>query len=378
LTKYDYALAVGQNWQQSADRVYNIKTLVKDSIIINGDLSQNDATQTYEERMETDLLLLSTLFESIDPEFSKMPNEYYSQITGESKHKMTLYKYADIKYDLLGKQGTGSNDTTIGNSHRNVSRLRWLLTGICKLEEIVIDLKLGKNQIGTYGLLVLGDDFLLIINRNSLPVVKDNWNSLFAQKQFQKQGLGHWYKDSMDTKFIDFCSRDGIWRDDGTLRWLRKIKRFIQTTPFTLAIKNKTNREDVIEHEIKKMAYIEGIGILRWAKHLPIFEKYARTLIRLGQSTPVEEIEAYLQSRWDRRDVGVVTDYRVEDYDLTLDMWEQQYDIPRDLIETIEDNLDKCTSLHDQILSEELLSKFVFCDEYIKYSVDMNFESHYI
>jgi hypothetical protein len=370
----DYAMTMQQSWEENAKIIENLMTLVKDAEIINGDLSCNDGTQSYEERSKTDLWLWKKLWSFLGEEWTGELEEFLVNLTGISQQKVTIFEYADIIFRLFGKQGTGSNDTTLGNTHRNVSRLRWLLRGLMKLVEV--DYKNGKS--GDFALLVLGDDFLIFLSAKYRKMLGEYWGWVFAKERNQKQGLGHWYKDEINTKYIDFCSRDGIWRPDGTFRWIRKIKRFLQTTPFTLAVKSNTNRQDIIQYELEKLAYMEGVGILKWAKGLPIFEKYAKTLIRLGAKVDPDVIQKDLETRWDRRNIGEVFDIREEDYMLTIELWEDMYGLSRATVAQVEYNLDQCKNLHDRLNIQGITDLFEKCKDYRKFEEHHDFEGKYV
>jgi hypothetical protein len=358
----DPSIACGTSWEESAKLLSEFQKLVKNSVVINGDLSQNDSTQSIEERVQTDLALWQDFLGKIIPDFVEDKDKLKGILSGKSAQLVTILEYGDTAFTLFGKQGTGSPDTTLGNTHRNVSRLRWLLTSKMGLREI----NYHASEPGDFALLVHGDDFIIFITKKYLQLLKDNFSKLFAKNQTDVCGLGHWYKDDLEIGRPDFCSRDAIQRPDGSYRWLRKIKRFLQTTPFTLAV-STSNRPDIVKYELQKMAYIEGVGILRWAKGLPIYHKYALTLIRLGVESPPEVIEQKLWERWERRCIGEVFDYREEDYELTLELWNEAYGLHSELVRRIEDALDLCEDLQTDIIFQDLLDLFNYSEHYQQY-----------
>ena len=200
--------------------------------------------------------------------------------------------------------------------------MQFFLTEKLGLKEVTYDHINKTFGPGDYGILVLGDDFLLVINKKFLQKVQDNMSIIYCKDRYSTGGLGHWFKDALDPNWPEFCSRDLLNRGDGTFRWMRKIKKFIQTTPFTISVSSNSTRVDVIEFELKKLAYMEGIGILKWAKGLPLYHKYAQTLIRLGTYVDPQEIEEKYMKRWEARAIGEVEDVRVEDYNLALEYWD--------------------------------------------------------
>ena len=277
LADLDYAYRCGANWEADAKVLGEVYANVNDAIMIPGDLSSNDATQSYPERQSSDLILIRKLLSLLDDTWVDDLGAALANVTGESEQKAQIFEYGDFRAHLLGSQNTGASDTTFGNTERNRRRMQFFLTEKLGLKEVTYDHINKTFGPGDYGILVLGDDFLLVINKKFLQKVQDNMSIIYCKDRYSTGGLGHWFKDALDPNWPEFCSRDLLNRGDGTFRWMRKIKKFIQTTPFTISVSSNSTRVDVIEFELKKLAYMEGIGILKWAKGLPLYHKYAQT-----------------------------------------------------------------------------------------------------
>lgn len=360
ISDIDYAYRCGANWDEDAKVLSVVWSGVLNGVGIPGDLSSNDATQSILEREKTDLILFSNLLKRLGDDWVDDQKATLENVTGRSKQTAGFFEYGDFRATMIGKQNTGASDTTAGNTERNRRRMRFLLSGILNLKEVELG-KDGEEWIliasGDYGLLVLGDDFLLVVNKAHVKLVEDNMHHIYCKGRYEIGGLGHWYKDTLSMDWPEFCSRDLIDRGDGSFRWIRKIKRFMQLTPFTISVRD-SSRNDIVEYELRKMAYMEGIGMLKWARNLPIYHKYAQTLIRLGQEVPYEEIEEKYLKRWEMRAIGEVTDVREEDRGLVIQYWENRYGLSREVVTLVEDALDKCTSLHDQIDCPEIIELF--------------------
>jgi len=380
----DYAIRVGSDWEEDAMLVELLHTLIERAVHENLDLSSNDATQHAEERQETDVSLLTKIMPKLTEEWADLESEWTGNLNLTTHQVASVLSEGDFYFTMFGKQNTGKNDTTLGNSHRNAERIRFLLyVGGFKEVEIhtALDEK-GKRYVvsaqkGDWGFLVLGDDAFILMIKKAQEWLRKNWHVIFAEDRNQQQGLGHWRKKEISSPFYDFCSRDCIKREDGTFRWIRKLKRFLQTTPFTISLK-ETSREDIKEFELRKLAYIEGIGMLHWCQKLPLFHKYALTLIRLGVEVDPKIVEETLNTKWNKRSIGFVTTMRDEDYGLTLKLWEDQYNISKEAIVSLEKALDECNSLHDQILHPEIINAFNFTEEYNNYAEAQNFSDLYV
>jgi hypothetical protein len=355
----DYSMGGSYNWEKQALLLEKIVNGVRNPIFINGDLSCNDATLSGEEKIRTECAAYAKLYPYLGCGWTEGLNYWLRSKGVKSKQICFMLKGRNpLRFKLVGCRNTGELGTYLNNTEDNLAKLRWLLTDLCNLKEVeieVIDGDLFLIEGGDFGIILCGDDFILVITEDKLSIVTENWNQVFAANRNETMGLGHWFKEGLGrSKYAEFCSRDAIQRTDGSFRWVRKPKRFLCFTPFTLSVRWNDKRPDICKYILKQLAYQEGIGIIRWAKGLPIFDTYARTLMRLGESNVSENIVEMYFDKWERRSIGEVFDFRADDWWLTCDMWLEKYGITTDTILAAEEALRNCNSLSDIIILDSL------------------------
>jgi hypothetical protein len=361
IARVDPAMGGSYNWEEQAKYIELLNIAIPDGYHENGDLSANDATFSAELKVETENKRREAFYRFIPEEFLPLHKRgFLHSLDVVSKHYIVLPHFKEVlAYTLHGTRTTGDPGTYVDNTESNLSKQRFVFYFIKEAIEVII-IKTDEGEMiivrqGNWGIILCGDDYYARISKKLYEAYLKFRDLVFSATRAGVNSLGDWLKPGLGkSDYPEFCSRDAMERLDGSFRWIRKLRRFLTFTPFTLAVQwNKIRPGKSIE-QLKEFAFQEGIGILRWGADLPIFEVYARTLIRLGSNTPAEKVVNYYLEKWDKRCIGIVFDHRKTDYEECLNFWEKNYNYPREVIFKIEKALNACTSLFDEINIPEL------------------------
>jgi hypothetical protein len=211
--------------------------------------------------------------------------------------------------------------------------------------------------IDTYFLLVKGDDVLLGVNPEDIERFTIAFHKVFTTtKCKQNHGLGQIAAEPKFGSIIDaeFISCQFFETDQGKIRLVRPPARIIQLNSFSTKMANRIQQmynPSKLENSRKELCYSKGSCLLSWAVGLPIWEKLARTMMRIGRPGSETEFSYYADyPRWwsSNRD----------DYSAYLNFLGLKYNITKEDVRAIEARLDSIQTTHG-LLEVPEFAKFV-------------------
>jgi len=352
LSKCEYAIVSGLNWIELAKRFEAIENCFDNRKAVPGDQKSFECTQ-YSRNLKLVANLLKKICNILDPDW-----DFYETVIDfmfeEYNDIIVDYKFAvePIKFTISGTTVSGFPGTTIVNGLLNLSYHRRLFK-LCGIREVTINPL--TNEVVEYGdvaIVVAGDDSKTNANEAIQHILVDNYRRIFCLPDDQNKGLGQILKGSY--AFVNnpsFISTQRIVRNDGSVRIMRDVMRFVSNCAFSKSIKLGCNYNKNL-NKIKEQAWAMGMCMKAWSKGLPLFDNYANCLIRLGKRMNGKVFQDFKNQRQYGEELRVSEDVRLDDYELTLAMWEIVYDLPRDLIKKIELQLDGLDQLNVMILTD--------------------------
>jgi hypothetical protein len=277
------------NWLQITEKLQTYEEDIADGVWIEGDGSGFDMTQTkFTEKFQTNFLIQAAMspqvvwLEPLDPKvFIKMMNNHETYVAELLSRKTNYY----VKYNFDGRP-SGAGNTTLSNT----------LNMIAYNEYVMYRAGIPKTD---YRIIVKGDDLLIRLKRRWVG----HWKKIHADcftsfKHQHLHGLGQ-IMPSDEIKIVDtldkvsFLSSHFVPLETPTVvngvsyryRMVRILPRVLQTISWTTSIPSdvKKWRKGLLEDVAKQLCFSKGSSLLTWSRGLPMFEKLALAMIRVGR-----------------------------------------------------------------------------------------------
>jgi hypothetical protein len=259
-----------KTWSELSQHIYSKMIKYKTPIFVAADGSGFDTTQH-------ECILIE--FERVLSRFLDVANIIWDDRTSAQlvREAFSVSNILNVsvgrgaaKYQTTGTRASGDGWTTFANTILNLSYIKYTL----KLAGI------GGHVWSK------GDDLLVIIeDADRSRFERAHARVYTSRKDNHTHGLGQvckFVKYAYSLSDVDFLSAYFVLGPSRTIRMIRIPARVFQLTPWTLAI--KTNTPDPVK-EAKELCWNEGMCMLDWCEGLPIFDAYARMLIRVGKPT---------------------------------------------------------------------------------------------
>jgi len=365
--QHNYSYCGGRTWQEQCNIISDIWASFQDPVWLNGDFSTFDATKNW--ALKTGLYrIYNRVYQLINEEWG-LDLQSLGNYTELTKKVIVGWSNDEVTtIEMTGRQASGDSNTSFDNSNANESVWRFILKDL-GISVVEYDLQLRIIKVrGQAAIFVMGDDHSLIVERTVADRILKG-----APKYFDpKGGLGFKHDGLKKEEKMDFCSTDVLLREDGSHRIMRKIKRFLSTTPFTRSVKFTSNAK-YMKRDLEEMAWAEGMCMKAWCRHLPVFDEYANVLIRLGKPMMEEKYAYLLKTKWEYREERAMIDVRQTDYNLCLEFWEEHYQLSRITVFRIEEALRRTTTLNSYIYVPEIIHMCNVDAEYSQHLVDRKF-----
>lgn len=277
-TKYVKGYCGNRNWQEICEKIDEAKARIPDIKFGEGDGSGFDTTQKNEVTIPWYRELADTI-EKCDIRFNGVIWDKAPIVAALRRYngvgKISVNR-GDIVFEL-DFMPSGMGETTLKNGTAMVSYNRFVFE---------------RAKIVNWYLSVKGDDVHRGLSRKDTKKFDEMVWKIFSPCDIKgRHGLGQImapmpWGELCETSFL---SCEFFEADSGT-RMVRKMERILQTTPWSMKIKQGMKNLDQVAREL---CHSKGLCMLAWSKGLPIFENYARMLIRVGCPGSHNDINPY-------------------------------------------------------------------------------------
>jgi len=293
-----------------------------DPIVVCKDISKFDKNE-YHELLENDVDVYDYAFEHMDfPDYiSEEMIKNYNLIDTEMKDlKMGVH------YMLNGTVPSGRNNTTEGNTRRNLEMECFIMYcanirfNLLKWETPEVDAEAECK----------GDDSINAIKPAYISKYVECLSKVFVSKK--GLGLGQEMKicKIVPLARMEFLSLEFLVHDYG-IRAIRPLRRVLQFIGWSTKLTTQK-----MHYKARKMMWCEGINMLGWCKGLPIFQVIAEKMISHGIRCNQSEMEIYMN---EYRIIDKVTDEQdmhVDDGELYMEYINRVHGISREMVKDFE------------------------------------------
>ena len=268
----------GKNWQELSEyyKKMHDKGLIKTA---QSDGKCFDMTQDFEIKQIVD----QAIYEYISKRYQlHVPKTIFLKFAMSNISTYVLNSYTNkskkmvAKFSTLGQVQSGNMDTTLMNTTRMALYCRFTLE------------RIGYRYSRDFEVMAKGDDVVVfyayyipnhVINNAFMCTFESDINATEGGLGQVMKYLKLGYIDD-----IDFCSTATFRKRDGRFRIYRQPNRFMLLTPWSETIKEYVQDPEMIKY----IRYNIGFSILAWGKNLPIFEAYARNLMKYNSDYKVK------------------------------------------------------------------------------------------
>jgi len=302
LKKVDPAYGSGLNMDQMCTKFTSWLNKYTDHVIVCIDGSAFDSTQYAEIMEETDNWLYQKVIDMREGEIAGYCNiKDLRNICANTKQNVRN-KY--FKYTINGTVPSGKMNTSEGNTRRSALYARFAASKCGLIEDV------------HYNIETCGDDTIIIMNRDNVSqFITSAYKYVYNQNLIDPKphGLGQVAKMIDVYKTIteaDYISCHFIQNDNGDVKMVRKLDRFLQLTPWTISNpKNDVYKEKELN---KQLLRGDALEILSWCGDIQLFQSIAHMLLRMTHGLKAKDENSYREhaGRIDGRDLSFDKAYR--------------------------------------------------------------------